>query len=446
MTTATTLSRPQPIGLFPFPASNLLLPGSELVDTEAVRTQLLNGILPEEIPADWRFFQLACQGNLAEAIELLRTQPDNDIKAYNLFVLDPSPDQYRSLKPLWENEHPELSQLLDLAAFSNGLLDQLPETFELDRELQAWAMTIAAAASLENGDHQAATEQLQAGIEAAKGTSAILAAELTGQLADVNQQYQLVAGPLLVQAYRSAIQIAETTGRESLIADLYVKLGMLMQNMAGNSRGALLEAVNAYQTALHHGITEQDRPYEFATLQNNLGLAYLSMPAIESSNHIRTGIAVQSFRHALRIFQRDEHPDMWATINMNLANAFQYAPSSHPEENLIQAVEIYDQVLEVRTRERDPVAYATVLSNQANALAHLGMFKPALEKIAEAYKLFQWYDMEEPAVAARELVEQINSRIEDRQSENATAAQSETDGSQEAATAKNILVDDNTAG
>ncbi len=47
--------------------------------------------------------------------------------------------------------------------------------------------------------------------------------------------------------------------------------------------------------------------------------------------------------------------------------------------------------------------------NQANALSHLGIFKPALEKLAEAYKLFQCYDQAEQAAAARELIEQIHT-------------------------------------
>jgi tetratricopeptide (TPR) repeat protein len=108
---------------------------------------------------------------------------------------------------------------------------------------------------------------------------------------------------------------------------------------------------------------------------------------------------------------------MWASVSMNLANALQYAPSSHPEENLIQAVEIYEQVLQVRSRAKDPVAYALVLLNQANALAHLGIFKPALEKLAEAYKLFHWYDQIEQAETAREMVEQINQRMGENNAE-----------------------------
>jgi len=53
-----------------------------------------------------------------------------------------------------------------------------------------------------------------------------------------------------------------------------------------------------------------------------------------------------------------------------------------------------------------------VTLSQANALAHLGIFKPALEKDFEAYKLFQWYDQTDEATPARELVENMNSQIE----------------------------------
>jgi hypothetical protein len=37
------------------------------------------------------------------------------------------------------------------------------------------------------------------------------------------------------------------------------------------------------------------------------------------------------------------------------------------------------------------------------ALAHLGIFKPAIEKIAEAYKLCSWHEQFEEAATAKEL-------------------------------------------
>jgi tetratricopeptide (TPR) repeat protein len=131
------------------------------------------------------------------------------------------------------------------------------------------------------------------------------------------------------------------------------------------------------------------------------------MPAREAGDTLRTGIAVQSFRQALKVYDRNRDPDRWSSVQMNLASALQYLPSSHPEENLIRAVEAYEEVLQVRTEARDPVAHARVLLNQANALAHLGIFKPAIEKLAVASRLFSWHECFEEAATAYELHEQI---------------------------------------
>jgi tetratricopeptide (TPR) repeat protein len=135
------------------------------------------------------------------------------------------------------------------------------------------------------------------------------------------------------------------------------------------------------------------------------------MPTREASDRLRTGIAVQSFRKALEVCDRDRDPDMWASVTMNLASALQYLPSTHPEENLVQAVEAYEQVLEVRTEARDPVAHARVLLNQANALAHLGIFKPAIEKLAKALKLFSWHECGDEAATAKEMLDEIHSHM-----------------------------------
>ena len=301
-----------------------------------------------------------------------------------------------------------------MAAYSAGVVDTLKLDTGLDGELLAVALAAAAASDLERQQPTAAVEKIKQAIDAARPVSPLLAAILTAQHADIMTGMPGSAPALITQAYRDAIRLAAGCKLPLLLAELYTKLGMAFQNAANGKRGALLEAVNAYQAALQQGITEDAQPEMFAQLQNNLGLAYLSMPAMEASNQLRTGIAVQSFRHALKVYTRESHPDRWASISMNLANALVYAPSSHPQDNLIQAVETYEEVLQVRSRAKDPVAYALVLLNQANALAHLGIFKPALEKLAEAYKLFHWYEQIEPANAAKELVEQINERMGDQ--------------------------------
>ena len=43
------------------------------------------------------------------------------------------------------------------------------------------------------------------------------------------------------------------------------------------------------------------------------------------------GIAVQGLREALKVYHSDTHPELWSSAQLNLANALQYLPTSHPE-------------------------------------------------------------------------------------------------------------------
>ena len=403
--------RPQPIGIFPFPTANLLLPNPEN-SCEAATQALLRGDLSVELPLEWAFFSLAAKGDVEAAIKSIQSVDcSSPINSYNLFVLSPSPDAYRTA---CEQLTGELRELLDVAAYTTGIIDAIADEFFLDGELKAIALATSAATDIEKEDHKSAQAKLKVAVSEAKTTSPILAALLMSQVADLAASLPDCSAALVMQDYKIAIDLAEECKLPMLLPELYTKMGMMLQNASNGQRGALLQAVNSYQSALQNGVTQEEHPLLFAQLQNNLGLAYLSMPAMEASHQLRNGIAVQSFRHALKVYTIEDHPDMWASVSMNLANALQYAPSSHPEDNLIQAVETYEDVLKIRSRAKDPVAYALVLLNQANALAHLGMFKPALEKLAEAYKLFHWYDHIEQANAAQELVEQINQKLGDR--------------------------------
>ena len=403
--------RPQPIGIFPFPAANLLLPNVEGAHETALDS-LLNGDSSIPLPSEWEFFALAAKGDIDAAVDMIRTgDSSSPTSVYNLFVLSPTPDSYQAANTLLDGE---LRELLEVAAYTAGVIDTLANEFSLDGELGAIALATSAATDIEKEDFKSAQAKLKAAVSQAEGRSPVLAALLLSQLADLAASLPNVSPALVMQDYKNAIDMAEGCKLPMLIPELYTKMGMMLQNASNGQRGALLQAVNAYQAALQSGVTQEDHPQLFAQLQNNLGLAYLSMPAMGASHQLRNGIAVQSFRHALKVYTIEDHPDMWASVSMNLANALQYAPSSHPEDNLIQAVETYEEVLQVRSRAKDPVAYALVLLNQANGLAHLGMFKPALEKLAEAYKLFHWYDHIEQANAAQELVEQINQKLGDR--------------------------------
>lgn len=265
---------------------------------------------------------------------------DDAAGRYNAFVLAPSAEAFADAARTLDGP---VRELLDVAAYTLGVIDEPPvDTPALDGELLALSLAARAAWHLERDEASHALMVLE--------QAAIAAAP---------------ASPMFAAA-------------------LWTELGILYQDRGGQSRGALTQAVKAYHEAIHAGYDEARNPEQYGLLQNNIGLAYLAMPMVEASDQLRMAVAVQSFREASRMFTREASPDMWASTQLNLANALQYLPSSHPVENLGKAVEIYEQLLDVRDREQDPVGYARVLANQANALAHLGGLVVALAKFREA--------------------------------------------------------------
>ena len=413
--------RPQPIGIYSGQASCLLLPSTQAACRERALARVLNGGAGEdfELPPEWSFFRAAVQGRFDDAVALLQppstdlTPSDERLRQYNLWVMQPSVAVFESLHGVFEGC---LAGMLEVAAYNAGIIAKPPsplehETEELDGELLAWCLASSAASELERESFVAARQLLETAVGVAKGDSPILAAMLLAQSAQLAHHCLALPATLVRRDYETAIEISKEAALPGFLAELWTQLGMLLQASAGSDREQWLSAVRAYQAALQSGVSPENQPALYAELHNNLGLAYLAMPASDSSQPLRTGVAIQSFRHALEPLDPVLHGDLIARVQMNLANALQYAPSSHPESNLVQAVQIYDEVLEVRTRAREPIAYALVLLNQANALAHLGIFKPSLEKASEAYKLFQWYNQPDQAASARELVERVNDSI-----------------------------------
>ena len=395
--------RPQPVGIFAPPVSFLLLP--DRPDRTAAE-ELLAGNQQVPLQEEWRFYRLALQGRFDAAAELIAADP-TPIGQFNRFVLAPSRESYLTLRTALPST---MEPLLDAVAYASGLRETAPEpeacsAAGLDRELLAMVLAVRASFEIEQEKTAAATELLASAAEQVRDSSPLFAAQLLYQLALLDSETR---PQLAITRLREAIRLAGNSPLETLRAELWLHLGMLLQELAAGRRELLTEAVKAYQEAIRAGLSLESSPDAYALAHNNLALAYLAMPMRESSDQLRMGIAVQSLREALKVYRRETHPEKWSATQLNLANALQYLPSAHPEENLVQAVELYEEVLAVRNKAADPVGYGRLLANQANALAHLGLFAPALEKINEAYKLFHWHNEPEMAAAVLESVAHIN--------------------------------------
>ena len=387
----TSIPRPQPVGLLAFPRSHLLAGSTTAPDTLAAAMLGDEAAAASVLPA--------AAADLAE---------DSLLDRHNAFVLAPSPEKLAAIEAAGDAAFIALARA---AAFAHGLIDDLPEPGPLDGELKALVQMTAAAGLFERGDHRRARSLLAEAAKNAEPVAPVFAAVLHQQVAET---LPAEAAEVAIDHLRSALELSTAAELPRLRADIWMRLGTLHQARGGDgSRGPLVEAVTCYQQALAAGITQDSDPAAYGQLQNNLGLAYLCMPTREASDQLRAGIAVQSFRKARDVQDRDADPDQWASVSMNLASALQYLPSTHPAENLAEAVELYEQVLAVRTEARDPVAHARVLLNQGNALAHLAIFKPAIEKLAKALKLFSWHEATEEAAAAKELLDGIHARLDE---------------------------------
>jgi tetratricopeptide (TPR) repeat protein len=395
--------RPQPLGAFPLPAGYLLVPAGE--DTEDARLALLAGRVPAAWPARMRVHELALAGDRDGALAALTG--DDVVTRYNRFVLDPDGADAVPLRA----ELGELGPLVDVVAFVLGRTDTPPELGAADGELAALVFSAQAAHVLGEGDATAAvalldeaSERLRrpyaAGSAANEGVSPPLAGLMLGAAASVAQENGLEGA---VDRFTRALKLLDgADGLRTGRAELHLALAAEL-----HATGLVGQAIPNYHSALQL-VLRDEAPELWAAAHANLAAAYLTMPMIEASDQLRLGVAVQSLRNALKVYTPETHPERWASTQLNLANSLVYTPSKHQADNLVEAVELYEAVLQVRGRNADPLGRARVLANQGNALAHLGMFDPAKAKLYEARFLFEEFDDHESMRSVRGVLDEIS--------------------------------------
>jgi tetratricopeptide (TPR) repeat protein len=388
------ISRPQPLGILPLPAGWLVLPADALADPNgaAARDQLMIGVLPQAWPASLHAIELAASGRIEQAAAAVDPSAGPQ-HAYNHFVLTGEP---ASLELARSGADGDLDALVAVAAYSLGrgpaqLLPD-PDAAGLTGEVAAHVLAARAAAALERRDPQAALDALVRAERAAAPASPVLAALLLGQQAGLLQEVN-GADPDVVNGYREAVDALR--GKDAVqvaMAELALGLATAYQELAaaageGEGSGHLLEAVQTYHLALRL-LRKEQQPERYAFAHSNLALCYLSMPMSQARDKLRRGVAVQSLREAQSVYTRQTHPQEWAMVTLNLANALQHLPTTHPVENLVEAVGMYEELLAARPVRADPVGHARVLANQGTALAHLGIHDQARPKLEQARELF----------------------------------------------------------
>ncbi|MGD9528732.1 hypothetical protein [Pseudonocardia sp.] len=393
------VTRPQPLGAFSLPLGYLLVPQGE--EYESVREELVAGRLPEKWPPGLEAHELGFAGDRAGALAALDESGATDaVSRYNRFVLDPDAEDADALRA----ELGELGVLVDLVLFVVGRSDTAPELGAADGEVGALVLSARATQALAAGDGAAAVELLNRAAEMAQPVAPPLAGLLHGAAASVLRDR---GDEDCVAAFERALTLLD--GADDLRvgrAEIHLGLAGALHEQAQTRPERLVRSVPHYQGALQL-VQSAEAPLLWAAAHAGLATAYLTMPMVEASGQLRLGIAAQSLRSALKVYTREEHPTEWASVQLNLANSLVYTPSKHQADNLVEAVELYEAVLQTRSRESDPLGRARVLANQGNVLAHLGVFDDAKAKLYEARFLFEEHQDEESVRAVRGVLDEI---------------------------------------
>ncbi len=416
----TELTHPQPLGAFGLPAGMLLVPGDG-PGVEQARADLVAGRYPRAWPAELEVHRLVHEDRFDDALALVAGA--DPVAVYHRWLLDPAsalPDDVRAVLPS------SVAPVVDVVRHSLGEVPA-PRSADLGPDVAAEVRALVIAAE--------ATEALDRGL-GPEGVGLLLDAADVAQVAApataavLRGNAGLVAADLgdlarAVPALEAASAALAATDLGAVRAQLLLRLGSVHQEAAADSAdpAALLQrAIGCYYDGLQC-VGEDDEPFLWASLTMNLATAHLAVPMRTASDQLRVGIATQGLRASRRVFTPEAYPVQWSTATLNLANALVYAPSTHREDNLTEAVDLYEEVLRSGVRDTDPLGRARLLANQGNALAHLGAFADARARLVEARFVFEEHLDHESVATVRSVLDEIaRSEVRDPDSELADLA------------------------
>jgi tetratricopeptide (TPR) repeat protein len=388
------------LATFPLPAGFLLVGGSG-PEVDAVRATLVAGRLPREWPEELPGLAHAHAGRLDEAAAAFAGAAP--VERFNRFVLDPGSVDVDALRA---DLPPDLAPLVDVVRYTVGATDTVPEVGDTDAELAALILSSQASAALAVGDARGAVALLRAGADRCAESTPVFAALLRGNAGTVAHEHGLDRGAARADL-EAAVAALTDTDLALARAELHHQLATLLHEDAAAADQPLTGAIHHYYSVLQL-VSEESAPQLWAAANLSLGTAYLTMPMTQASDTLRSGVAMQALRGALRVFTKATHPHEWAAATVNLANALVYAPSIKQGDNLVEAVELYEEVLALRDRHVDPLGRARVLANQGNALAHLGIFDQAKAKLHESRALFEEALDHDSVLAVRSILDELS--------------------------------------
>lgn len=160
-----------------------------------------------------------------------------------------------------------------------------------------------------------------------------------------------------------AIQLLEDEDVPELVANALYRKGTLLYTWATNGNPQFFRpALETYQKALKI-FTKENAPEVFAEIHHHLGVIYSEIPDEVKTKSIWASVSVSSFKEALSYFTLETNPYEYARICNSYANALTKYPEAKLADNYLKALDFYRQALIVRNASDYPYERTLTILN-----------------------------------------------------------------------------------
>ena len=216
-----------------------------------------------------------------------------------------------------------------------------------------------------------------------------------------------------------AIRIFEEEELTELSANAQLRKGTLLYTWAQNGNPQFFKpAVESYHNALKV-FTKEEAPDVFADIHHHLAVIYTDMPSEKAKRSIWAGVANSSFTEALDYFNKEDFPYEYGMICNNFGNAFTKFPQAVLTDNFEKSLYYYQEALDVRT-PNIPYERAITLLNFLEASWNVGnnpeefnesRFEDMVAKAKEVKTLVDNEEMLEEAQKHLDLLKELKESV-----------------------------------
>lgn len=193
-----------------------------------------------------------------------------------------------------------------------------------------------------------------------------------------------------------AVDILRKAEMPELLAQAQYRRGILLYTWAKNDNPQFFRgALDSFQEALKV-FSREEAPDVFADIHQYLGVIYSEIPDEALKKSIWAGVSSASFQQALNYYGKETHPYEYAMVCNNYANALTKYPEAVHSDNHEKALFYYAEALDIRTATAWPFERAVTLLNYVETCWYLNLtgngsnralFEQMLEKTQEAQRL-----------------------------------------------------------